>query len=43
LSAAVLAVAVGRRQRNMARVKKQKEILQRHAPPKRTGDREGQE
>lgn len=43
LSAAVLAAAVGRRQRNMARVKKQEEILRKHAPPKRTGDRKGQE
>ena len=43
LPPAVLAVAVGRRQRNMARVKKRKEILRKHAPPKRTGDREGQE
>ena len=44
LSAAVLAVAVERRrQRNMARVKKQDELLRKHAPPKRTGDREGPE
>jgi hypothetical protein len=43
LPPAVLAVAVGRRQRNMARVRKQKAILHRYAPPKRTDDREGQE
>jgi hypothetical protein len=42
LPPAVLAVAVGRRQRNVARIKKQKAILRKYAPPKRTGDREGQ-
>jgi Flp pilus assembly protein TadB len=40
LPPAVLAVAIGRRQRNMARVKKQKAIIRKHAPPKRTGNGE---
>jgi hypothetical protein len=31
LPPAVLAVAIGRRQRNMARVKKQKAIIRKHA------------
>jgi hypothetical protein len=39
----VLAVAIGRRQRNIAQVKKQKKILHKHAPPKRMGDCEGRE
>ncbi len=43
LPPAVLAVAIERRQRNMARIRKQQEILRRFAPPKRTGNREGQE
>jgi hypothetical protein len=43
LPPAVLAVAVGRRQRNITRVKKQQAIIRKHAPPKRTGNREGQE
>jgi hypothetical protein len=43
LPAAVLAVAVERRQRNMTRARKQEEILRRYAPPKRTDDRKGQE
>jgi hypothetical protein len=43
LSAAVLAAAVGRWQRNLARMSKQDKIRRRHARPKRTGNREGQE
>jgi hypothetical protein len=43
LPPAVLAVAVGRRQRNLARAKKQKAIIRKYAPPKRTGNRERQE
>lgn len=44
LPPAILAVAVERRQRNMARAKKQQEIARRYAPPKRTGGRgEGQQ
>jgi hypothetical protein len=43
LPPAVLAVAVGRRQRNIARVNKQQAVIRKHAPPKRTGNREGQE
>jgi len=42
LPPAVLAFAVGRRQQNVARAKKQKVIIRKHAPPKRTGNREGQ-
>jgi hypothetical protein len=41
--AAVLAVVVERRQRNVAQMRKREEIRRRYAPPKRTGDREGQE
>jgi len=41
--AALLAMVVKRRQRNVALMRKQKEILRKHAPPKSTGDREGQE
>jgi hypothetical protein len=41
--AAVLAVVVERRQRNVALMRKQQEVLRKHAPPKRLGDREGQE
>jgi len=40
---AVLAVAVELRQRNIARVKRRQEVLRRFAPPKPSGDREGQE
>jgi hypothetical protein len=46
LPPAVLVVAIERRQRNMARIREQQEILRRFAPPKRTGntgDRKGQE
>jgi hypothetical protein len=43
LPPAVLAVAVERRQRNMARMRKQQEILRTFAPPKRTGDKGGKE
>jgi hypothetical protein len=42
VSAAVLPVAVERRQRNIARMKRQQEILRRFAPPQPTGDREGE-
>ena len=40
---AVLAVAVERRQRNAARMKKQQEILRRFAPPEPTGKGEGEQ
>ena len=40
---AVLAVAVERRQRNIARMKRRQEVLRRFAPPKPTGDGEGEE
>lgn len=40
---AVLAVAVELRQRNMARMKRRQEVLRKFAPPKPTGDREGEE
>lgn len=40
---AILAMAVERRQWNIARMKKQQEILRKYAPPKHTGDREGLE
>jgi len=40
---AVLAVAVERRQRNMARARRRQEVLRRFAPPKPAGDREGEE
>jgi hypothetical protein len=42
VSAAVLAVAVERRQRNIARTKRQEEILRRFAPPLPTGYGEGE-
>ena len=40
---AVLAFAVERRQRNMVQTKRRQEVLRRFAPPKPTGDREGEE
>ena len=40
---AVLAVAVERRQRNIARTKRRQEVLRRFAPPKPAGGREGEE
>jgi hypothetical protein len=40
---AVLAVAVERRQRNIARTKRQQEVLRRYAPPKPAGDGEDEE
>jgi hypothetical protein len=40
---AVLAVAVERRQRNIARLKARQEVLRRFAPPKPTGDGKGSE
>ena len=40
---AVLAVAVERRQRNIARTKRRQDVLLRFAPPKPAGDREGEE
>jgi hypothetical protein len=40
---AVLAVAVERRQRNIARAKRRQEVLRRFAPPEPAGDREGEE
>ncbi len=40
---AVLAVALERRQRNMAREKRRQDVLRRFAPPKPMGDREGEE
>lgn len=41
LPAAVLAVFVEQRQRNIARMKKRQEVLRRFAPPKPTGGEEG--
>lgn len=41
--AAVLTVVAERRQRNVAQMRKQEEIRRKYAPPKRSGDREGQE
>jgi hypothetical protein len=43
VSVVVLNVAVERRQRNAALMRKQQEIMRKQAPPKRTGDKEGQE
>lgn len=43
IPAAVLAVAVELRRRNVARMKRQQEVLRRFAPPKSTSDREGEE
>ncbi len=40
---AVLAVAIERRARNVARVKRKDEILGKYAPPEPAGGREGQE
>jgi hypothetical protein len=40
---AVLAVFMELRQRNIARTKRRQEVLRRFAPPKPTGDREGDE
>lgn len=40
---AVLAVAVERRQRNIARAKKRQEVLRTFAPPQPTGEGEGGE
>ena len=40
---AVLAVAVERRQRNMARAKRQQDVLRGFAPPKPADDREAEE
>jgi hypothetical protein len=40
---AVLAVFVELRQRNIARMKRRQEVLRKFAPPKPTGDREGEE
>jgi hypothetical protein len=40
---AVLALAVELRQRNIARMQRRQEVLRRFAPPKPTGDREGEE
>jgi uncharacterized membrane protein YoaK (UPF0700 family) len=43
VSPAVLAVAVELRQRNIARSRRQQEVLRRFAPPKPSVDREGEE
>lgn len=40
---AVLAAAVELRHRNIARMKKRQEVLRRFAPPKPTGNREGEQ
>jgi hypothetical protein len=40
---AVLAVVVELRQRNLTQMKKRQEVLRRFAPPRRTGDGEGEE
>ena len=40
LPSAVLAVAVERRQRNIARMRTRQEVLRKYAPPKATGDRQ---
>jgi hypothetical protein len=40
---AVLAIVVELRQRNIARMKQRQEVLRRFAPPRPTGDREGEE
>ena len=40
---ALLAIAVERRQRNVARRRRRQEILRRFAPPKPMGDGEGEE
>lgn len=42
LPPSVLAVAVARRQRNVARIKKQKAILRKYGAPKRIGNGKGQ-
>lgn len=39
----VLAVAAARRQRNIARMKEQQEVLRKFAPPGATGDRGNEE
>ena len=40
---AVLAVAVDRRQRNLARMKEREEVLRKFAPPRPTGDKGDEE
>lgn len=40
---AVLAAAVERRQRNIARMRRRQEVLRKFEPPQPTGDREGEE
>jgi len=40
---AVLVVVVELRQRNLVQMKKRQEVLRRFAPPRPTGDREGEE
>ncbi len=40
---AVLALAVERRARSSARLKRQEEVLRKYAPPRPTGDVEGKE
>jgi uncharacterized membrane protein YoaK (UPF0700 family) len=41
--AALVAAFVEIRQRNIARIERQQEVLRRFAPPKPSGDREGEE
>lgn len=43
VSTAVLGTAVELRRRNIARMKQRQEVLRRFAPPKPTGDREGEQ